>query len=529
MSVLVLAARLVLAAVFVVSGIAKLADRSGSRKAVRDFGVPDWLSGPIAAVLPPVELAIALALLPARSALWAGLAGTLLLGLFSVAIAINLLRGRKPDCHCFGQLSTEPVGWSTLGRNAVLAALGGFILWQGLVAPPQVSAVSWVRALAPAEAANLLVAVTALALAAITIWIVLQLLGQHGRLLNRLEELESRAASAGAPSAMTASGAAADVPPPPQVGLAPGTPAPAFQMQGLYGERITLDALRSAGHAVLLLFADPHCGPCTALLPDVGRWQRELQGTLSVTVVSRGDVEENRAKRGEHGLTQVLLQEDREVSEAYQAWGTPSAVLVRADGTIGSYVAQGSEAIRALVSRQLVPVLPNPTAVPMVQQAAGIPCPHCGQVHPQEPAAPAMPQGLPVGTEAPALKLPDLTGKEIDLADFRGRETLLLFWNPGCGFCQKMLPDLKAWEENRPEKAPAVLLVSTGEVAANASHGLMSTIVLDEGWKAGAAFGASGTPSAVLVDPEGKIASPIGVGGPAVLELAKGRPAAPTS
>jgi hypothetical protein len=51
----------------------------------------------------------------------------------------------------------------------------------------------------------------------------------------------------------------------------------------------------------------------------------------------------------------------------------------------------------------------------------------------------------------------------------------------------------------------------------------MSTIVLDNGWKAGAAFGASGTPSAVLVDREGKIASPIGVGGQAVLQLANGQ------
>jgi peroxiredoxin len=244
---------------------------------------------------------------------------------------------------------------------------------------------------------------------------------------------------------------------------------------------------------------------------------------LNVTVISRGDVEENRAKRGEYGLTQVLLQADREVSEAYQAWGTPSAVLVRADGTIGSYVAQGSEAIRALVSRQIVPAPANPMAVPMAQQAAGTPCPHCGQVHPAEPAGPPAQQGLPVGTLAPELKLPDITGKEVDLADYRGRDTLVLFWNPGCGFCQQLLPDLKAWEQNRPEKAPAVLVISTGEVEANAAHGLMSTIVLDNGWKAGAAFGASGTPSAVLVDREGKIASPIGVGGQAVLQLANGQ------
>ncbi len=36
----------------------------------------------------------------------------------------------------------------------------------------------------------------------------------------------------------------------------------------------------------------------------------------------------------------------------------------------------------------------------------------------------------------------------MELEDFRGEETMVLFWNPGCGFCQQMLPDLKAWEED---------------------------------------------------------------------------------
>jgi hypothetical protein len=52
--------------------------------------------------------------------------------------------------------------------------------------------------------------------------------------------------------------------------------------------------------------------------------------------------------------------------------------------------------------------------------------------------------------------------------------------------------------------------------------GQISTVVLDQQFAAGRAFGASGTPSAVLVDAEGKIASEVAVGAPAVLELAGG-------
>ena len=79
---------------------------------------------------------------------------------------------------------------------------------------------------------------------------------------------------------------------------------------------------------------------------------------------------------------------------------------------------------------------------------------------------------------------------------------------------------LKAWEAIRPEGAPKLLVISAGTLEANEEMGLSSTVVLDQGFAVGRAFGASGTPSAVLVDSKGKIASEVAVGAPAVLELA---------
>ncbi|MDQ3942934.1 MAG: TlpA family protein disulfide reductase, partial [Actinomycetota bacterium] len=113
-----------------------------------------------------------------------------------------------------------------------------------------------------------------------------------------------------------------------------------------------------------------------------------------------------------------------------------------------------------------------------------------------------------------------LGGKNIDLADFRGEETLVLFWNTGCGFCQQMLGDLKEWEADPPEGAPKLLVVSAGSEADNRAMGLTSPVVLDQGFTVGRAFGAIGTPSAVLVDAEGKIASEVVAGAQAVFELA---------
>jgi protein-disulfide isomerase len=201
-------------------------------------------------------------------------------------------------------------------------------------------------------------------------------------------------------------------------------------------------------------------------------------------------------------LTNVLLQKDWEVSNDYQINGTPSAVLVGLDGKVASPVVAGPEAIHSLVV-----------------WAVSAPAPQL-PVQPQQTAQQAAPAGPEVGDPAPPLKLRDLTGKKINLATtFGGEKTLVVFWNPGCGFCQQMLDDLKDWEASPPEGAPKLLFVSAGTKEANRAMGLRSTVVLDQNFSVGRAFGASGTPSAVLVDEEGKVASELVVGGPAVLAL----------
>jgi hypothetical protein len=102
----------------------------------------------------------------------------------------------------------------------------------------------------------------------------------------------------------------------------------------------------------------------------------------------------------------------------------------------------------------------------------------------------------------------------------------VLFWNPACGYCQSMLDDLKAWETSRSAMSPRLLVVSAGSVEANRAMGLHGPVTLDERFETGRAFGAVGTPSAVLVDKDGRIASEVAVGAPAVLALADGQVAA---
>jgi hypothetical protein len=97
----------------------------------------------------------------------------------------------------------------------------------------------------------------------------------------------------------------------------------------------------------------------------------------------------------------------------------------------------------------------------------------------------------------------------------------VLFWDPAYGYSQQMLADLKAWEASPPAGAPRLLVVSRGEPETNRTVGLTSTTVLDQGFDVGRAFGAPGTPSAVLIDAEGRIASGVAVGAQEVMALAR--------
>jgi thiol-disulfide isomerase/thioredoxin len=119
----------------------------------------------------------------------------------------------------------------------------------------------------------------------------------------------------------------------------------------------------------------------------------------------------------------------------------------------------------------------------------------------------------------PDVALPDLSGKTVRLSDLRGRPAVVLFWNPDCGFCQHMLPDLKAWEAEPPSNASQLMVVSMGTVEENTEMGLRSPVVLDQDFTTGRAFGVSGTPTAVMVDAEGRRASGEAMGASAVLEL----------
>lgn len=180
-------------------------------------------------------------------------------------------------------------------------------------------------------------------------WFVFHLLRQNGRTLLRVEALEADvewlAANAAAPAQPGEDRSLAKS----RInrnGLPPGTPAPGFTLPRLDGGELSLSEY--AGRQVLLVFSDPDCGPCDALAPKLEQLSRR-EPDVSVVMVSRGDLERNRRKAAEFGMTfPVVLQEQWKLSREYAKFATPIAYLIDGGGRIAADVALGVDAILAL-------------------------------------------------------------------------------------------------------------------------------------------------------------------------------------
>jgi peroxiredoxin len=133
-------------------------------------------------------------------------------------------------------------------------------------------------------------------------------------------------------------------------GLPAGVAAPDFTLPDLHGKHHSLADLR--GKRVLLVFSDPGCGPCQAIAPSLEEIHRaHQQNGLSVVMVSRGDLEANRQKARELGLSfPILLQKNWEISKEYAMFATPVGYLVDGRGVIAKDVAIGGPAILALAN-----------------------------------------------------------------------------------------------------------------------------------------------------------------------------------
>ncbi|HJS52066.1 MAG TPA: MauE/DoxX family redox-associated membrane protein [Pyrinomonadaceae bacterium] len=482
MEIILLLVRLFLFGVFVFAGIGKLLDLEGSEKAVKGFGIPEPLAKPVSRFLPVVEIVIGVLLLFVGTAWIGAVLAFLLLLVFIGGMAVQLAQGNAPDCHCFGQIHSEPVGKSSLIRNIVFAILSLLLIWQGPTNQGYDLSASSTDMLQAVLILGILV------LVAVAVFYLKKIFEQQLQITRRIEVLELVSRD-GAHVEREDVGS-------PTESLPLGAPFPEFELADTGGKRVRFSDYRKAREPILFLFVSPDCGPCNALFPEIQEWRKDHADKFKIVLVSSGSISANIEKFGEE--FGVLLQEKRELAEQVKARWTPTAIYVNADGKIASHPAAGDTAIRELVEKL-----------------------HTEDLAKEHLYFSADGNGSKVliGEKVPEFSMEALNGQTITHEAFQGKESLVVFFSMTCPHCVRMIEELKEWDLTKGADEPNLIVFSDGDAEAHEELDLSAPIILDKDHKVSAQIGMRGTPSGVLVNEKGEIVTETGVGAPNIWAL----------
>jgi hypothetical protein len=131
-----LAVRLAAGGLLIVAGVGKLRSVGTWRQVwLASYQLlPRPLVGPVARLLPVVELTCGVTLLLGALGRPSAIAAGVLLALLTLAVAVSLLRGLTLTCGCFGGLE-RVISWRVVVRNCVLVTAVGAVAGHGLKAP----------------------------------------------------------------------------------------------------------------------------------------------------------------------------------------------------------------------------------------------------------------------------------------------------------------------------------------------------------------------------------------------------------
>ena len=491
MEIFLIIIRLILAAIFVLAGIGKLFDLEGSEKAVKNFGVPEVLAKPVSILLPLAEISVAVLLLFAETSWFGAIGGFGLLAVFIGGMIYQMYLGNAPDCHCFGQIHSEPVSPKSLIRNVLFAVPALFLILRG-----QANQGSGILDSSLNSTENnfmqLIIGFIIIGFLAAIVYFLKQISEQQTQIMRRIDVLEVLSHEGGREIEREEIANPEDF-------LPIGAPAPDFELPNVYGRNIALEHLLAKGKPLLLFFVGVGCNPCAALLPEIEIWQQELGEKLNFIFISNGKAKENLDKFAGDSVKEILLQNNIETGKDFRAVWTPTALLVNSDGTIGSRPAVGDQAIRKLIEKLETENL----EAEQIFIANGN----------ENGNAPKF------NTTIPEFSLEDIKGEKISRNDLRGKKSLVAFWSMDCGYCVNMLDDLRDWDKKKGMDEPNLVVFSTGKAEAHQNLNLESPVLLDENHKISKELGMSGTPSAILVNEDGKIISEIAVGAPQIWAL----------
>lgn len=315
-------------------------------------------------------------------------------------------------------------------------------------------------------------------------WACYRLLVDRGRLLLQLE-------------------AVAKTPSPPR-GLAPGALLNDFALPTLDGRMVTFSAL--TGPPLLLALLQADCLYSRAFAQELRGLAREAGWPLPVLILS-GDSADPERLAVFAGLPGALVRDaDGQTAQLLRIAATPAGYLVDGNRRTASHLLAGPDTLLAAARGEAAA---DDTAFPIAVTALAAR---------KERSAALVP--LAPGDEAPDFTLPLLGGGAWSLRAHRGRPVTLLFSDPECPPCQRLLADLDGLNDER------LVIVSQAMPSssdwARLAADLAIPIAIQRHREVARAYGTLRTPSVFTIDATGKIAAGPGIGVAAALAIVLG-------
>jgi peroxiredoxin/uncharacterized membrane protein YphA (DoxX/SURF4 family) len=473
MDLLIESFRILLFLVFAVASSVKILDQKRTRQMLLDFKVSPNSVGFIRIALPISEAIVSILMLVPETTTIGAILAIILLTIFSVVTGWFLYHGHRPNCRCLGMIDEGPIGSKTLMRNSLL-----IIAALVLVLTPESEGLlgfALIEHISESVTLSSILSVIALLSAFGSLLLSYHLWHQQARLLVLIETLEKRPGRNSLSPAIRNNG------------LPIGSVAPIFSLPEANREMRWLEELIAGKSGILLVFMDSDCPACHELIQDTHSLRKNLPTSAElVFITSSNGSDDSNSIEG----VRVLRQSKFEVGEKYSIAATPSAVWVNAQGLIWSPTVQGAGGVKSL-AQHVADLVTDIRAVVK-------------------------------GDSVPELVLIDPAGIEVKLPDlFQGREGILVFFDPNCSHCLRLLPELKSIIAQPGESKTEINVISRGTIDEIHKLGLGAIVLADEDGTAIKAFGANGTPAAIKIA-YGRIASVMVLGVPKILQLLRG-------
>ena len=314
MEILFISIRIALSSVFAFAAYGKILDIPGTRSSVEKMGLDSRQAQAIAYLLPPLELLIAVGLLINQVYVVSAIAFAVLVLGFTLFLWNKFSKEDSSDCHCFGQISTEPVSAWTILRNVFLILAAVLLV---LFSNP-ISAIDlFPGGVDTAQSIALFIVLHIL-------FVVVHLIAENTRVKREVFEQLEKSESA----------RNEDILPPNQT-LPVGALIPTTVFGGV--------SRNSEGHFIVV-FIGPECNPCRKLVPEL------LKTDENILFVAKGDKETSKSSFEDIPDRRIYFDETGSLSKDFRVSWTPTAIPVDSEYRIISKPAVGDTQIRGLVS-----------------------------------------------------------------------------------------------------------------------------------------------------------------------------------